>query len=69
MALKDEFTSAGEADGFVLAEIAECLLALKRAREAQPYFKKAYEILYQDNWFAEHEATRLKRIKKLGKIN
>ena len=69
MALKDEFTSAGEADGFVLEEIAECLLALKREREAQPYFKKAYEILCQDDWFAEHETVRLKRIKKLGKID
>jgi len=69
MALKDEFTSAGEADGFVLEEIAECLLALRREGEAQSYFKKAYEILSQDDWFTEHEATRLERIKKLGNID
>ena len=69
MALKDEFTSAGETDGFVLEEIAECLLALKRERKAQSYFKMAYEILSQDDWFTEHEATRLERIKKLGNID
>lgn len=66
MDLKDEFTSAGEADGFVLEEIGECLLALQRDKEARPYFKKAYEVFCQDEWFMEHETDRLKRIKKLG---
>jgi hypothetical protein len=34
MALKDELTSAGEADGFVFEEMGECLLALNREQEA-----------------------------------
>ena len=66
MALKDEFESAGESDGFVLEEIGECLLALNRQDEARPYFAKAYEVLSQDASLAEHEPTRLARLKKLG---
>ena len=66
MILKDEFEAAGEADGFVYEEIGECLLLLKREQEAQAYFRKAYEILRQDEWLMKHETDRLKRIKKLG---
>ena len=66
MALKDEFTAAGEADGFVLEEIGECLLALERAQEAQSYFKRAYDVFCHDDWFMEHGTARLERIKKLG---
>jgi tetratricopeptide (TPR) repeat protein len=66
MALKAEFDTAGEGDGFVLEEISECLLALDRAQEAQPYFAKAYEILAQDTWLAEKEPERLARLRELG---
>jgi len=66
MALKDEFESAGEIDGYVFEEIGECLLALDRTEEAQPYFAKAYEVLSQDTWLAEQEPDRLTRLKKLG---
>lgn len=66
MALKAEYEEAGESDGFVFEEIGECYLALDRAKEAQPYFAKAYEILSQDGWLAEKEPGRLERLKELG---
>jgi len=66
IALKNEFESAGESDGYVFEEIGECLLALNRAEEARPYFSKAYEILAQDTWLVEQEPDRLVRMKQLG---
>ena len=68
LALKAEFESAGERDGFVFEEIAECLLTLKRSEEARPYFAKAYEALSEDASFVEQEPERLARLKKLGKV-
>jgi len=65
IALKEEFETAGEVDGFVFEEIGECLLALKRGDEAQPYFAKAYEVLSKDEWLAEQESGRLLRLKEL----
>lgn len=66
MALKAEFEAAGEGDGYVFEEIGECLLALDRAQEAQPYFAKAHELLSQDAWLAEKEPARLARLKELA---
>jgi tetratricopeptide (TPR) repeat protein len=66
MALKAEFDSIGESDGYVDEEIGECLLLLKRENEAKPYFAKAYELLSQDKWMMENDAERMKRIKELG---
>jgi tetratricopeptide (TPR) repeat protein len=66
MNLKDEYEAAGENDGFVFEEIGECLQALDRGKEAQPYFAKAYESLSQDSWLAEKEPARLERLKELG---
>jgi len=66
LALKAEFESAGENDGFVYEEIGECLLALDRKQEAQPHFAKAHEILSQDISLAENEPARLARLKELG---
>jgi len=66
MALKAEYESAGESDGFVFEEIAECLLTLNRAKEACPYFAQAYELLSQDLWLAEKEPERLVRLKELS---
>ena len=68
MALKTEFESVGESDGFVFEEIAECLLALKRTEEARPYFSKANEVLSEDTSLAEQEPERLARLKKLGRV-
>jgi tetratricopeptide (TPR) repeat protein len=67
MALRDEFESAGESDGYVFEEIGECLLVLKRVEEARPYFSKAYPILAGDPWLAEQEPERLARLKELSK--
>ena len=66
MALKDEFESAAESDGYVFEEIGECLLALNRPEQARPYFSKAHKILAQDAWLAEQEPERLARLQKLG---
>ena len=66
LALKREFESTGETDGYVFEEIGECLLALKRADEARPYFAKAYEVLSKDSWLVEQESDRIKRLKRLG---
>jgi tetratricopeptide (TPR) repeat protein len=66
MALKDEFESAGESDGYVFEEIGECLLLLNRSEEARPYFLKAHEVLSQDPWLLEKEPERLVRLKGLG---
>ena len=68
MVLKTEFESAGESDGFVFEEIAECLLALKRMEEARPHFSKAYELLAKDMFLVEREPERLARLKKLGRV-
>ena len=66
MALKAEFDSIGESDGYVDEEIGECLLLLKRESEAKPYFAKAYELLSQDEWMMANEPERIKRMKELG---
>ena len=66
LALKEELDSAGEEDGYASEEIGECLLLLNRAAEAGPYFAKAYDILSQDEWLADHEPARLARLKELS---
>lgn len=57
---------AREPDGYVHEEIAECLSALKREKEAQPHFARAYELLSKDPWFPPNEKPRLDRMKQLG---
>jgi len=66
MKLKEEYEFAGGTDGYVFEEIGECLLALSRADEAKPYFVHAYDELSKDEYLAEHEPERLKRLKELG---
>ncbi|MGQ0614316.1 MAG: tetratricopeptide repeat protein [Planctomycetaceae bacterium] len=62
--LRDEIEAAGEpADGFVLEEIAECLLALGRPDEARPNFRRAHDLLAQDAWFVAQEPARLERLR------
>jgi tetratricopeptide (TPR) repeat protein len=53
-------------DGYVLEEIAECLLALKRSAEARPYFAHAFELLSKDEWLVANEPQRLARLKQLA---
>jgi tetratricopeptide (TPR) repeat protein len=52
--------------GYVFEEIAECLLLLGEDEEAQPYFRRSYDILSQDAWLAANESDRLERLRKLG---
>jgi tetratricopeptide (TPR) repeat protein len=59
---------AGSRDGFVLEEVAECLLALGRADEARPFFARAYAELAQDAWLAQGEPERIQRLKELGGV-
>jgi tetratricopeptide (TPR) repeat protein len=63
-----EHEQAGSSDGYVDEEIAECLLSLGRAAEAQPYFTLAYARLSQDPWLADQEPARLERLKTLGQV-
>jgi tetratricopeptide (TPR) repeat protein len=60
---------AGEEDGYVYEELGECLLALNRPEEAQPYFAQAYKHLAQDKWLQAHEPERLSRLQQLGTEN
>lgn len=68
MELEKELESANEKDGYVFEEIGECLLALNRIEEAQPYFATACRFLSQDISLAEQEPARLERLRQLGKI-
>lgn len=61
-----EFEQAGETDGYVYEEIAECLLALDRREEARPHFASAYTILSQDEGLVANEPSRLERLRQLG---
>lgn len=55
-----------KSDGYVLEEIAECLLATGKSEEARSYFARAYEVLSKDEWLAANEPKRLERIKRLS---
>ncbi len=63
MQLRDELQRAGEKDGFVHEEIAECLHALGRSDEAGPHFAVAHEQLKDDPWI---EPARLARLAELS---
>jgi tetratricopeptide (TPR) repeat protein len=67
-ALVKEYDEAGEKSGYVYEELAECLHALGRTDEAQPYFALAYTELLKDTWLEKNEAPRLQRLKALGKV-
>jgi tetratricopeptide (TPR) repeat protein len=68
-ALLREYDDTGEKSGYVYEEMAECLQALGRDTEAQPYFALAYEELAKDAWLVNNEAARLERLKELGKVD
>ena len=59
---------AGEQDGFVYEEIAECLLTLNRKEEARKYFAIASQNLSKDPWLSRDEPERLERLKRLGQV-
>jgi tetratricopeptide (TPR) repeat protein len=57
----------GEEDGLVYEEIAECLQALRRNAEAQPYFVRAYDLLSSSD-LSDSETSRLNRLKAMAKV-
>ncbi len=57
----------GVDDPYVDEEIGECLLALDRADEARPYFRRAAEGLSADRALAELEPARIQRLARLGR--
>lgn len=61
-----QINRAGETDGYVDEEIAECLFQLNRPEEARPYFGSAYQKLSQDVWLVENEPARVERLKDLS---
>lgn len=64
-----EYEAAGEKDGFVYEELAECLLRLEQHGKARQYFALALKELAQMSWLAESEPERLARLKKLGQAS
>jgi tetratricopeptide (TPR) repeat protein len=58
----------GIRDGRFYEELAECLHSLERAEEAQLYFELAYHELSNDEWTANNQPGKLKRMKELGKV-
>jgi tetratricopeptide (TPR) repeat protein len=64
--LSDMKAAGRNRDGFVFEEIAECLLALGRANEAQPWFATAWDLLSTLGWLAATEPARLERLHRLG---
>lgn len=64
--LHAEAEAEGGGDGYVLEEIAECLLAQGKGDEARPWFAGAWEVLSRDPWLPESEPERLERLHRLG---
>jgi tetratricopeptide (TPR) repeat protein len=65
--LQQQLAADAAADGYVPEEIGECLLALGRAADAAPYFRRAHELLAQDDWLVDNEPERLARLAALGR--
>ena len=64
--LQHELECAGESDGYVHEELAECLLALGREDEAARHFRSAHDALSQDAGLATTEPGRIARLARLG---
>jgi len=67
--LLTQLDRAGESDGYVDEEIAECLFQLNRWAEARSYFGSAYQKLSQDVWLVEREPARVERLKALSEAD
>jgi tetratricopeptide (TPR) repeat protein len=67
-ALLGECERAGQPDGYVHEELAECLLSLGRGKAAQEHFAQAHALLSKDPWFPADEKSRLERMKQLGAV-
>lgn len=64
--LDDPDRKNNDSEGYTREEIGECLLLLKRPREAAPHFARAWELLHNDPWLSRDESDRLTRLKRLG---
>jgi tetratricopeptide (TPR) repeat protein len=64
--LEKEFAADGQADGYVLEEIAELYDALGDSAKARPYFGRAAAELAKDDAFAKDESRRLARLRQRG---
>ncbi|QFF99171.1 hypothetical protein PB01_10200 [Psychrobacillus glaciei] len=53
-------------DGYVLEEIAECLLLLNRNEEAKQYLSLCYDRLILDDYLVSNNPERIARIKELA---
>ena len=65
LAIQRELEKDGKSDGFTEEEIAECLHALGKHKEARLYFETAYARLSQIDWAAE-DIQRMERIRSLS---
>jgi tetratricopeptide (TPR) repeat protein len=63
-----ELSRSGADLAMILEEIGECLMALKRAPEAEPFFKRAYDAVAGNEDFIANERARFQRLKTLGKV-
>ena len=62
--LEKEIEEKGlEHDGYVYEELAECLLLKGEKAEASTYFKRAYDMLSQNQWLQANQPERLERLK------
>jgi tetratricopeptide (TPR) repeat protein len=68
-ALMKEWDQTGEVIGYVFEEIGECLRTLGSEEESKKYFALAYEELSKDKWLAEHETSRLGRLRELAEAS
>jgi tetratricopeptide (TPR) repeat protein len=67
-ALLAEIQSYNEPVGYAFEEIAECLLAMGRMKEAAPMFAQGHAVLSVYAWFPPNENHRLLRMKRLSEI-
>jgi len=56
----------GPEDGYVFEELAENLEALGLTAQAKNQFKRAFELLSQDDWLMKNEAPRMERLRSKG---
>ena len=65
--LFEEYQGEGKRNGYVYEEIAECLLVMGQAEEAEGWFAAAYAELSKDPRIARDQ-NRLNRLKELGAV-
>lgn len=68
LALFEESTESGQADGYVHEELGELYLLKNDKLKSTFHFEKAHELLSQDVYMQNNEPQRLQRIKELSKM-